>query len=218
MLPGAGGDWIADGDRLACLESSDAIGEESVGRSVAAPDHVAGAGGGDGEVGRLVREGADEAAAPAGDRQFGAGLAGTVGIVAAEPIGLAVAPGPLLIGIHLVGGDHHHGAGVGEGPERFQQVEGAEHVGAPGAYRIGVAAAHQGLGGEVKHDLRLHTEYTALHSLLITQFDQILREFQPQAGEEGLIRIRRQGQAVHLGTKLLEPEGQPGAFEAGMAS
>lgn len=102
-------------------------------------------------MGRLVSRRSHKAGAPAGDGDLGTGLAGAVGIVAAEAVVLAVAVVPLPVGVDLVGGDHHHRAGMAQRPQGLKHVEAALHVGAPGAERISVTAAHQGLCRQVKH-------------------------------------------------------------------
>jgi hypothetical protein len=50
VLPGADGVRAADADGRAGEEAADEVGDEAVGRPVAAADDVAGAGGGEGDV------------------------------------------------------------------------------------------------------------------------------------------------------------------------
>jgi len=69
----------------------------------------------------------------------------------------------------------------------------------------------------VEHDFGLDAVYGALYGLAIAQIDQVLSKGELKGWVEGLLWIRRQGQAMHLSTELLKPEGQPSALEAGMA-
>ena len=87
-----------------------------------------------------------EAAAPAGNSDFGSGLTGAVRVMAAETVVFSVAVIPFAIGVHLVGGDHHHGAGLIQTFQGFQHLQAALHISAPGSQRIPVAAPHQRLG------------------------------------------------------------------------
>ena len=149
MLPGPGGAWIAHLNRFSSPQGSHRIWHDAIFRPVAAADHIACPGGGNGKMGRLVHRCTAEAAAPAGDGNFGSGLAGAVGVMAAETIVFSIAVIPFAVGIHLVGGDHHHGAGILQPFQCFEHLQAALHIGAPGAQRIPVAAPHQRLGRQM---------------------------------------------------------------------
>ena len=146
--------------------------------------------------------------------------------MAAERIIFAVAVAPLLVAVDLVGCDSHHGAGLRQRPERFQQMQGANHIGVPGGERLGVAEPHQRLGGEVKHDLGLEGEHRCLERWQIGQIQQLgaqaAGQIVPLVQKQLLIKtglgIRRQGHTQHLGTEIPQPKGQPGSLEAGVAS
>ena len=174
VLPGPGGGRIADRDRPPSSKSAHGIRHDPIGSPIATSDHIAGAGRGDAQMGCLVGSRTAEAIAPAGDGNFCSSLAGAVGIVATEAIGLSVAIGPLAVLIHLVGGDHHHGAGMLEVLERFQQMQRTLHVGGPGAQRVAVAAAHQGLGCQVQHHLGVAAGNELLNSRKISQVSLLM--------------------------------------------
>jgi len=67
-------------------------------------------------VGSLMGTLAAETGPPAGNGDLGAGLAGAVGVVASEAVGLAVAIGPLAVFVDLVSRHHHHSTGVLQRP------------------------------------------------------------------------------------------------------
>lgn len=121
MLPRARGGFVAHGNLLAVLKRPDAIGNDTVFGPVASADDVSGPGAGEenrrggrgGRVeGRVAR--GDEAlmggakrAPPRADSDLAGGLAGAVGIVAAESIFFAIAVQPLAIFVAFVGCHHH---------------------------------------------------------------------------------------------------------------
>ena len=112
MLPGANGVGPANADRLAGEKAANEIGDEAIDGPVAATDDIAGASGGDGYAMTVgLAEGVDGKVrlAEGGADDLGAGLAAGVGVVAAERIGLAVGPDPLLVLVTLVGGDGDDG-------------------------------------------------------------------------------------------------------------
>ena len=119
---------------------------------------------------------AAKAGSPAVNRQLSRSLASAIGIVAAESVVFAVSVIPLAVGIHLVGGHHHHGAGVLEWFESFEQIQGPLHVGAPGAQGICVAAPHQGLGTEVEHHLRFGFVHRSNQGFRISQVGQVVMQ------------------------------------------
>ena len=152
VLPGAGGYFVADGDGLAGGEGPETVGYDAVGGPVSAADDVAGAGTGEedegvgtGEVGSAVGS----------DGDFRSSFAGTVGIVPAHGVLLAIGVEPLAVFITLIRGDHDGHAGMGEGAEGIHDVDGAHDVGDESGDGDVVGKPDEGLGGEVKDEIRL---------------------------------------------------------------
>ena len=134
--------------------------------------------------------------------------------MAAEAVALAVAVVPLLVGVHLVGGHHHHRAGVPQRPQSFQHLKRTLHVGGPGAQRIGVTASHQRLGGKMQHHFGLAGGNRRRQGGLIADVADVVPRSQPlgqaQRRKQGrcrrLHRLRRQRQAGDFSPQLEQPE------------
>ena len=94
--------------RAARVEKRGSIRNQPVFGPIAAADHVAGTRSRNGHpvagiVVRSEKRSCDRRWKP----QFGTGLAVAVGVEAAQPVALAIRPGPLAILIAFVGGDNH---------------------------------------------------------------------------------------------------------------
>src|ERR1019366_10577248 len=100
-----GGIRIAHGNGPVFLQSADAVGNDAVLRPVATPDDVAGARAGD--FYRMIFE---KRTPPRADGDFRRRLAGTVRIVSAQRILLAITVEPLAILVAFVGRNQHGGA------------------------------------------------------------------------------------------------------------
>ena len=99
-------------------------------------------------------------------------------------------------------------------------IQAALHIGGPGAERIAVAAAHQRLGRQVQHHLRLACAADRRQGLRVADVHQMVSlqpPLQPQLLEQVGVAIRRQAHAAHLGAHLAQPQRQPAALEAGVA-
>ncbi len=112
----------------------------------------------------MFRELADreEGLAVGGGDQLGAGFGGGVGVVAAQRVGLAVAPVPFPVFVALVGGDGNDGAHGGSVADGLKDVCGSHYVRRVGAKRIRVGEAHQRLRGHVDDDFRLELGHGGL--------------------------------------------------------
>jgi hypothetical protein len=153
VLPGADGVRAANADGLAGEEAADEVGDEAVGGPVAATDDVASAGGGDGDaVLGEFGDGEIRLAVGGGD-DFGARLGARVGVVAAQRVGLAVAPHPFLVLVAFVGGDGDHGADGWGAADGVEDAGGADDVGFVGEDGIFVGEADERLSGEMEDDL-----------------------------------------------------------------
>jgi hypothetical protein len=86
------------------------------------------------------------------------------------PIGSVTVP----VLVAFVGCHVHHGAHRGSRAYRFQEVHQAHYVGVEGGGRFAVAATHQWLGGEMKHDLRFEPTDCLEHRGGISQIHQCL--------------------------------------------
>ena len=144
--------------------------------------------------------------------------------MAAEAIGFAVAVAPLAVFIHLVGGDHHHRAGVIQAAQGFEHIQRPHHIGGPGAEGIEVAAAHQGLGRKMQHHLGIGCRHKRSQGVGVTDVDAAVLQLASQIQgsqiegiEEAGAGVGGEGHAGDAGTKLEQPQRQPAALEAGVA-
>ena len=99
-------------------------------------------------------------------------------------------------------------------------IQAALHIGGPGAERIAVAAAHQRLGRQVQHHLRLAFASDRIQGLRVADVHQMVRLqplLHPQLLKQVGVAVRRQAHAAHLRAHLAQPQRQPAALEAGVA-
>ena len=213
QLPGAGGPGAADLHGLTGGPGAGAVGHDAVGGPVTAADDVAGSHGG---AGRAVLEKALEIGM--GD-DLGAALGSGVGVVAAQMVGLAVAPDPLVVAVALVRGDEDRGFHAGALAHGLQHVEGAQHVGFEGQGRVFVRFAHQGLGGQMEDHIGAEFLHGADHGITVADVAAHVLHvlFQMHGLEMGRAGGHAVGKAADGGAHLAQPRGQPGALETGMA-
>ena len=124
------------------------VGQQPVGAEIARADDVACPRGGDADAAL----GPEEAGAPGGDRDLGAGLAGAVGLGTAQRIVLGA--GHAGVAVAFVAGDDHHGAHAARGADGLEQVDRAHQIGGEGAQRVAQALQDQRLCRQVEDDLR----------------------------------------------------------------
>jgi hypothetical protein len=215
VLPGPERIGHAQRRRLAGGEGGEQIGQQAMRAPVAAADDVAGAGRG---KARGVRRG-KVGLAPGTDRDFGAALAGTVGIM--PPHGRVFGErGPVRRRrIAFVAGDDDGGLHRGAVAHGVEQVQRAVQVGGVGVARRAVALGHGGLRRQVEYHAglaliqggRQRGEVADVALSRIQVFGN-LRKIEKIGLRRRLERIRRDP-----GADSLQPEGKPGALEAGMA-
>ena len=227
MLPGARGGGVAHRDGLAVLQVADAVWDDAVFCPVAAADDVAGAGGGDADSRRLARVRRVEiGAAIGGDGQLGGGLAGAIGVVAAEGVILAVGAEPFAVFVALVGGDTDRGADAVAGlvarrelAQGVEQMNGAHDVGGVGLDRLAVGQSDQGLCGQMKDIVRLGSEDALRQSLAVADVQDVMFKAlgETELVEQRGLGVARQGDADDTGAEHEQPFAEPRAFEAGVA-
>lgn len=215
VLPGPHGEGIAERERRGCGEGAHGIRHQAVARPVAAADDIA----------RAHRDDADRtgphgeiAVAVGVDHQLGRGLAGAVGLAAAEAVDLAIAPGPFLVGVDLVGGHHDDRGDAVRGAQRLEQMGRAHDVGGVGADRIGEGVAHQRLGGEVEDDLGPRGGDRVREPGRVAHVGHAAVDIVGEAngGEEVRVGRRRQRIAGDAGAQARQPQAEPAADEAGV--
>ena len=216
MLPRPRCQRIADFDRTALDQRRDAIGHQPVGGPIAPTDDVSGASARQADV--RSRPG-EEAAAPAIDHQFGGAFAHAVGIVPADRIDLAIAPDRPGIGVAFVRGDDDHRGRTAGRAHRLQHVGGPDDVRRERFDRAFVRQPHQGLCGEMEHDLGLAlrdhaVEVGHVENVADMGIDHILdaRDLKQRRHGRDIDRI-----AGDLRAQPVQPERQPASLEAGMA-
>ena len=166
MLPGADRVRTADPNGIAALPCLRNIGDQSIGRPVAAADHVS-------------RPGARDRYAPLAKERTSIGrdddlacrLASGIRIVAAERIVLPVWIDPFAVGVDFVGRDHDRDLHLGEIAQRFEHMRCTEDVGRECLDRRLIAAQDERLSGEVKHDLRLRPDDPTARGLEIANLE-----------------------------------------------
>ena len=212
MLPRTGRNLVAHRNGITGYERANAIRHDAIERPVSATDHVAGTGRGHTDRGVGTRK---IGAPVGGHHELGRTLGGTVRIVTAHRVFLAVSMGPFAILVTLVGRDDDDGARTSGEADRLEHVDRAHDVSRVGLHRLLVGQAHQRLrrqmenkirtrlgdhgedGGEVA-DIALDMTETGAESKLVIQ-----RRFSR----------RRQREAGDLGSELDQPFGKPGPLE-----
>ena len=155
-------------------------------------------------------------------RQLRAALAVGVGVETVQRLVLAVAPGPLVVVVDLVGGDVQHRAGrsallLGQ-PHTFQQVDRTHNVRLIGVARVLVAVAHDGLRGQVQHNVGLRRVKSGLQRVKVADVADDAVHLVLDAGDGEKVRLRRRLQAVarDLGPGHQQHLAEPAALEAGV--
>ena len=147
MLPGADPARLPQHGRPAGLPGPDQIGHQTVGRHVAAADHVTRARRGDADAGLR------QVGPPVGrGHDLRTGLAGAVGLEPAQGRVLVARLGGIPVA--LVAGDHDHATHGRRVPHHLQKVGRAHDVGREGGQGVPDAFQEQGLAGKVEDDLR----------------------------------------------------------------
>ena len=155
MLPRPHGCRIPHRHRLTGREVPHDVGDDPVGRPVAAANHVAGADGR--QLNAMFAESAQRKEAPAvgGGHEFGRPLACTIGIMAAEPVSLIVRPAVSMGLVALVAGDGNQHAGLTGHAHRVEQRRRADDIDRKRLERLTVRKPHQRLRGQVQHHVWL---------------------------------------------------------------
>ena len=161
----------------------------------------------------------EEGPVPGRRDQFRCRLAHRVNVVPAQRVVFPVGIIPLPILVALVAGDDDDGAIQLRPPHGLQQMRGADHVSLERGERFGIRAPHQRLRSQVEDHFRLDPLHGIGQALQMTDIAENLAG--KGSGLDDLVEIglrgRRQADAPDLGAELLQPKGEPAAFEAGMA-
>jgi hypothetical protein len=219
VLPGTNRVRPTNADGLAGEEAAHQVGQQAIAGPVAATDDVAGSGSGEGDAVTIESVDGKVGLAEGSADDLGAGLAAGVGIVAAEWIGLAVGPDPLLVLVALVGGDGDDGAHAGGSANGVEHAGSADDVGLERADGIFVRVADQRLSGEVEDDLGCELLHGAIQRDGVADIAADVFDDRTDAGHGEEIGLRRgiECVAAHAGAELREPESQPASFEPGVA-
>jgi len=110
VLPGTDGIEAPDQNRLPGKESADQIRNEPVLGPVTAANNIVGARGSQSHMMFMQSVDRKKSTAVCRADNFGAGFAGNVSVVTAEPVGLTIRPDPFLILVTLISRDAHNGA------------------------------------------------------------------------------------------------------------
>jgi GNAT superfamily N-acetyltransferase len=162
----------------------------------------------------------EESVAVGGGNELRASLAGTVGVDAAEPVCLSVAPVPLVVRVALVRGHVDDRKDTLLPTSAFKEVRRPENVGRERAEWVGVGGTNEGLRGKVEHTLRLVICEDLRHLCGIADIadDRI-----GTASHVGTLKEARsvgggsQRKTRHLRPQSSEPDGQPAALEPRVA-
>ena len=207
---------IADVDHLPAHRCADTVGDDAVGRKVAAPDHVARA------CRRKPHSAAREEALPitmGGDLRTA--LARRIRIIAQERLILAVAPRPLLILIDLIRRHHECRTNGVRCADTFKDIDCPHHICRERLHGLAVTRPHNRLRREVKDDLRPRRGKRASKCIgiahIAAQIAQLLQNAKPTERLPSALRRRIECKSCHLCPRPEEQEGKPHALKACMS-
>src|SRR6202789_4199667 len=129
MLPGTNRRRSPDDYRTFFLEAADQVGNETVFRPVAASDHISSARRGQGDMVLLQAIHGEKRTSVSRAYDFRASFARSIGIIAAERVGLSIRPHPLLIPVTLVGGNRDNSAYAGSFADGFEHMRRTHNIG-----------------------------------------------------------------------------------------
>ena len=151
---------------------------------------------------------------------FSAGLAGAVGIVAAERLVLPIGPKPFTILIALVGRDHDDGANAPDPSAAFEHARRADDVRLERFDGRQVRRPNERLRRQMQHDIGLRRSHRGVERLLVAYISNnaLRRPRKACQRREARLRFRRPRIACDARPEARQPSPQPAALEAGVAS
>ena len=214
MLVWADGVGVADNDLLPRRHRPDTVGDDPVIGKVAAAYDIARSG-----CGHPTPVIAEKRFYIAVGHQLRAGFAVGVGIIAVQVVALPVTVLPLLIFINLVRGHVETGPYRPGQPDALQHINGSHDIGLVGADRIFVGIPHNGLGSQVKHNLRLCLFKNLLQMLQIPDiaYDAVHPGVESCPIEQVGACGRLLGISRNYGAHIHENPAQPGPLKPCMA-
>lgn len=203
VLPWTRGVRVAHGDRLAALQMTDAIWNDTVLGPITAADDIAGAGRSDAFVGMIKKEGTTVS----GGDNFRGGFRSAVAVVPTKGVALAVMPAGFEVLIALVRGYDDGDAGMIAGAHAFKDVDGAHDVGGESFLWLLIGPADERLRSKMEDDARASSGKSGSDSFRIADVgNRVVEPFgQSELAEERRIGIGLEGKAVHLGTEQEQP-------------
>jgi hypothetical protein len=135
--------------------------------------------------------------------------------VPAQSISLAVGVRPLIVVVYLVSSDGHDRASAAAVTYGVKHVGGTQHVGSEGVNRLAITFPHQGLRSEVENHIRIDLPDVLGNLLGVANVHQATVEQASNARRFKQVGCSRrwQSQAHYVGTKLLQPQGEPAALK-----
>src|SRR5450631_4103813 len=146
VLPGPGGIWIPDLNRLGIIPGTETVRHDPVKRPVPTPDYIARPHGGQPDFGfRFIKIRMKISF----DHEFRRALGSAVRILAAQCILLPVSPDPFHVVVTLITGDDYRVTWIGNRSQRFQNIGRTDGIGLKGIQGILVGNRNDGLGSQV---------------------------------------------------------------------
>src|SRR5450755_2309534 len=217
VLPGPGGIWIPDLNRLCLIPGTETVRHDPVERPVPAPDYIARPDRSQPDFGFRFTKIRMKISF---DYEFRRALGSAVRILAAQCILLPVSPDPFHVVVTLITGDDHGMAWFGNRSQCLQYIGRTHGIGLKGIQGILIRNRNDGLGSQVKNKIRLHTRKYFFHLRRITDILKMMLRFfgQFQFLKQRWIRRDVLRNTDHIGTQAIEPKAEPGSFETGISS
>jgi len=139
--------------------------------------------------------------------------------MAAHRIVFPVSPDPFLVFIAFVGGDVDQDLDAGGFADGLEDVDRTANVGVEGQFRFVIGEANDGLGCQVEDKFRLIFSESFEEMIKIADISMNVRYFLPESGGGEIAGLagRIKGITDNVRAKFLQPDGQPGTFETGVA-
>jgi hypothetical protein len=213
VLPGSYRIWASDLKRLAGVEGTDRIRDQTVLRPISSADDISRSRGGD------MAAAFGKKAAPLTVRhQFSAALAVAIGITAAESIRFTIPPEPFLVVVTLIACYDHDAADALNVPCRLEQIDSSHDIDRVGRDGLSVGEAHKRLRCHMNDDIGLCGAHGVSHGIEISYIaNRVSNVARHTCDIEQIIpMLRSERESMHVCAEMGQQERCPSSLESGM--